>query len=138
MGPDAGVTRAARKVSTHDDKPERASDPSRAEKPVVSSVLAARAEQELEDRRLGLLRFFRMAVVGWSAFVIADFAVVYLNPGANSWLGPSHTAQLAFLVVLRAAGTGLGLLGYAALTSPKGGARSHDSLTALEGSLTVA
>jgi hypothetical protein len=70
MGSDssgAEVTRAARKLSTHDEEPEQVSGSRRTDVSGASGVLAARAQQELEDRRIALVRFFRIAVAGWSA-----------------------------------------------------------------------
>jgi serine/threonine-protein kinase len=123
MGSEAEVTRAARKVSTRDTE---AAPPDSTERTGLSSVLLARQKQELEDRRRSLIRFFRMAIPGWSAFVLADFAVAYLNGAGRG---------LPLLLALRLAGACIGLLGYSMLRKKE---LPHATLTGIEGSLTFA
>ena len=123
MGSDADVTRAAQRVSTRDEADPRTPQPA----PPMSSVLAARQKQDLDERRQGLIRFMRMAVPGWTVFVLADFAVAYLGPAGT-------TAGLKWLIPLRLVGFVVAVAGLVALRKRE---HSHASLTLIEGSLTT-
>jgi eukaryotic-like serine/threonine-protein kinase len=67
----------------------------------------------LEQRRALLTRFLRMGLTGWTLFVLVDLVAVY-----------AHGAPLFLLLALRFLGTGVGLLIYVHLRSPRATRRS--------------
>lgn len=61
---------------------------------------------DLEQRRATLRRFLEVGIVGWTAFLVADFYVSH-----------AYHAPLEYLVALRFAGTSIGTLAYVIVRS---------------------